>query len=168
MRSVLERFGSVESRRSFLTIAALTLAVAAFLAMSIAMLAVVQKNHELEAGASEGFRLNGMYTTGFPCVGPGYCSAAFLEEDDASDGGSRSADGFDGRWQLTGESIVNGHYRKTFDPNIFDLYDEAGKHAGFAHLAYTAHQSDGLIYVTYGEHELVLNKVDNFVALQAG
>lgn len=167
MRSILERFSSAESRRSLITIAVTAIAIAAFLAVSISIVAVVQKNHELKSGASEGFRLNGMYTTGTMHVDSGYCTAAFLEATGGVfDGEPPSTDGFDGRWQMTGENIVNGLYKKTFDPNIFDMYDEAGNHVGFAHLAYTAQQHEGLIYIAYQEHRLVMSKTDNFVSLQ--
>lgn len=140
---------SAITRNAFLLSAlAAALAIAAF-----ATMAAVVKGGEMRAGSLDGFSLNGCYSMDGEATGGSlYVRASFLEEESG---------GYDGRWQLYGDSVVNGRYRKTFDPNVFDLYDEDGNPGGTAHLAYTSTGTEGLIYIDWKGDGVVFPKREN-------
>ncbi len=124
-----------------------------------------ERNH-LKDGCEQGFRLEGMYTS----VGTDYSSAAFSGEhaDGALPG---TAEGMRGEWQLVDQSggHRDGWYCDTFDPNVFELYDEAGNCCGMAHLAFAMTDGDeGLLYVKLGDVEVGLGKVANQPAFVVG
>lgn len=141
----------------------LSVILAVFLGMivletSMFALNLYQESRSVERGAERGFDLAGTY---------GYGGAS--QEND-EDGSIRSAsfvpdtsnDG-QGSYQLIGEfdgdpGYRNGTFRRTFDPNVFDLYSEDGSHMGSAHLAYARSDGSGLIYLSVDGLDCSLSK----------
>lgn len=107
--------------------------------------------------AVEGYPLRGTYQN--VNAGDNECfSAAFIPDEDKDETGT---------WQLTFISstadrqwTLEGTYRQTADPNIYELLDEDEGQVAVAHLAYATRDGhDGELFVSYGDKTFVLPKI---------
>lgn len=139
----------------------LMLLIGAFIGMliietGIFCLSMYRENVMLEHGSSVGYEVVGSY--GNPTVDDGgtpSVASISLVDDTSSEGmGSFQVSGsFE-----DGSTYVNGSYRQTFDPNVYELLDDAGNVVGHAHLAYSRPDGSGLLYLSFNGEHVTLNK----------
>lgn len=110
----------------------------------------------LEHGSSVGYDVVGSY--GNPTVDdggtPSVASISLVDDMPAEGMGSFQVSGsFE-----DGSTYVNGSYRQTFDPNVYELLDASGDAIGRAHLAYSRPDGTGLLFLSFKGMDVSLNK----------
>lgn len=107
--------------------------------------------------AVDGYPLQGTYQN--VNAGDDECfSAAFISDEGTDDAGT---------WQLrfvnrtaNRQRTLEGIYRQTADPNIYELLDTDGERVAMAHLAYATRDGhDGELFVSYESETFVLPKI---------
>lgn len=125
----------------------------AVVACAFVMLFLVWNLHIFEQGIARGYQLNGTYQR----YDGDTQSVSFLKDD--------------WEWQLYGpaDSVINGRFKSTEDPNLYELFDEKGEHFGIAHVAYADPDGKrGSLYLETKDGFINYTKVDNVPAFYEG
>lgn len=107
------------------------------------LLVYVRESNNLRQGAQNGFELTGTYQHETPA---GVITFTVFREENGKQ-----------LWQLQDNDQVRnkGTVESTVDPNQYLLEDTDGSEVGQIHLAYSNLEGTGMLYLAYGEDEMI-------------